>query len=397
MGAIIDGEVLLLAFGVVAKLVIVAAVGATAATRPRDRVILSKEAITRISRLSAAVMIPSLIVSTTGASISVQLLKETVLVVVFSLVTIGVGLLSMQLWGRLFVPASQRRSSLWQVASLAAAFPNIVAIPLVAVVSICERRDVRADYDDDIARCARTGSAIVFVGSFAWTAIFFTYGAHRLRTIEAAESGAPAPKPAEAVGSCVREPINAALAVGTAIGLIAPLRRGLFSVGGRSPLRIIGGTIELLASPTVCVAVLLVGASLANVDLHALAAPTKAEARDAEAPPPPPAKRSVWGAVYAVRGIISGFVIVRLLAVPAVVGALEALATATVPIPQARLGRAVLLISSGMPTAQIMIVLLHKFGLSQQASELSFLFVFQYAASIPTMTALISSVLNRVY
>ena len=50
-----------------------------------------------------------------------------------------------------------------------------------------------------------------------------------------------------------------------------------------------------------------------------------------------------------------------------------------------------------MPTAQIMIVLLHKFGLSQQASELSFLFVFQYAASIPTMTALISSVLNRVY
>ena len=317
--------------------------------------------------------------------------------VVFSLVTIGIGLGAMWVWGRLFVPLAQRRSSLWQVASLAAAFPNIVAIPLVAVVSICERRDVRADYDDDIARCARTGSAIVFVGSFAWTAIFFTYGAHRLRTIEAAESGAPAPKPAEAVGSCVREPINAALAVGTGIGLIAPLRRGLFSVGGRSPLRIIGGTVELLASPTVCVAVLLVGASLANVDLNALAAPDKS-ARDSEAPPPPPpAKRSVWAAVCAVRGIISGFVIVRLLLVPAIVGALEALATATVPIPQARLGRAVLLISSGMPTAQIMIVLLHKFGLSQQASELSFLFVFQYAASIPTMTALISSVLNRVY
>ena len=53
---LIDGEILILAFGVVAKLVIVAAVGATAAKRPRDRVILSKEAITRISRLSAAVM-----------------------------------------------------------------------------------------------------------------------------------------------------------------------------------------------------------------------------------------------------------------------------------------------------------------------------------------------------
>mgnify|MGYP003312802332 CR=1 FL=1 len=78
---LIDGEILLLAFGVVAKLVIVAAIGATAAKRPRGRPILSKDAITRISRLSAAVMIPSLIVSTTGASISAKLLKETVLAV----------------------------------------------------------------------------------------------------------------------------------------------------------------------------------------------------------------------------------------------------------------------------------------------------------------------------
>ena len=394
---LIDGDILLLAFGVVAKLVIVAAVGAAAAKRPRDRpILLSKDAITRISKLSAAVMIPCLIVSTTGASVSVKLLKETVLVAVFSLVTIAVGLGAMNVWGRLFVPEQQRRSSLWQVASLAAAFPNIVALPLTAIASICERRDVRADYDDDIAACARTGSAIVFVGSFAWTAVFFTYGAHRLRAIEAAQSGSPAPKPAEAVRSCVGEPINAALATGTAIGLIAPLRRGLFSVGGLSPLRIIGGTVELLASPTVCIAVLLVGASLANVDLHALAAPAKA-VRDAEAPPPPPPKRSVWVAVASVRGTISGFVVVRLLVVPAIVGALEAVATAVVPIPQARLGRAVLLVSSGMPSAQILIILLHKFGLAQQASELSFLFVFQYAASVPTMTALISSVLDRVY
>ena len=79
-----------------------------------------------------------------------------------------------------------------------------------------------------------------------------------------------------------------------------------------------------------CVAVLLVGASLANVDLNALAAPAKS-ARDAAAAATR-AQRSVWGAVYAVRGIISGFVIVRLLLVPAVVGALEALATAIIPI-----------------------------------------------------------------
>ena len=61
------------------------------------------------------------------------------------------------------------------------------------------------------------------------------------------------------------------------------------------------------------------------------------------------------------------------------------------------LGRVVLHVASGMPSAQILIILLHKFGMSKSAAELSFLFVFQYAASLLTMTVLISFSLQEVY
>ena len=61
---LIDGEILLLAFGVVAKLVIVAAIGATAAKRPRDRHIGKGD---HAHLGLAAGMIPSLIASTTAS------------------------------------------------------------------------------------------------------------------------------------------------------------------------------------------------------------------------------------------------------------------------------------------------------------------------------------------
>jgi len=111
-----------------------------------------------------------------------------------------------------------------------------------------------------------------------------------------------------------------------------------------------------------------------------------------------PAKRaSVLGAARSVRVIIAGFCLVRLVVVPVAVFALETWAFSALPLPRDKLGRAVILISSGMPSAQILVILLHKFGLSQQAAELSFLFVFQYSASILTMTVVISAVLARVY
>jgi len=412
----LEADAFLLALGVVVKLVLVVGVGGYAAARPRGRPLLAKATIQDLSRLSAAALIPCLIVASIGSSVSVKLLKSSAVVAAFGLVTVVTGAAAMELWGRCFVPAHQRASSLWGVASLAAAFPNIVAVPLVAVASLCERREVREDYDN-VLDCASSGSAIIFVNSFAWSVLFFTAGVARLRALapskERMERG-----PLLAVAAFLLEPLNLALAIGTFIGLIGPLRRCLFKAP-RSPLRVLGSTIELLASPVVCFAILLTGASLANLDLDALAAnvsrdaveladikPDGAEAKGTdladvepdEGADAAPAKRaSVRGAARSVRTIIVGFCLVRLVIVPVAIFALEACAFSALPLPRDKLGRAVILISSGMPSAQILVILLHKFGLSQQAAELSFLFVFQYSASILTMTVVISAVLARVY
>ena len=76
------------------------------------------------------------------------------------------------------------------------------------------------------AKCARTGAAFIFVNSFTWSIIFFTYGVAKLRRVKAAECGEASPDggpdPERTCCGKVKafffEPINAALVVGAAQG-----------------------------------------------------------------------------------------------------------------------------------------------------------------------------------
>ena len=125
MGAVIDGEVLLLAFGVVAKLVIVAAVGATAAKRPRAASYFAEDHA-HFKALGGR-HDTTLIVSTTGALSQCSCSRRRAR---SRLVTIGVGVLSMSSGEGSSCPhhnAGRRCGKLPYRA------PNIVAIPLVAL------------------------------------------------------------------------------------------------------------------------------------------------------------------------------------------------------------------------------------------------------------------------
>ena len=109
----------------------------------------------------------------------------------------------------------------------------------------------------------------------------------------------------------------------------------------------------------------------------------------------PSEEPGIIAALNSVRSIVAGFIICRLVLVSATIVFLDAFLPSF--LPQKRLGRAVMLVSSGMPSAQMIIILLHKLDMCQYAAEFSFLFLFQYGASISTMTVLISVVLERVY
>lgn len=407
----IEGDIFLISLGVMVRLLLVASVGAYAATRPKGGPpLLPEAAIQQLSRFSAVCLIPCIIVDSIGSSVSVELLRQSVALVVYGLVTIGLGLGYARLWGAVVLPAELRETSLWRVAALASGFPNIVAVPLVIVATVCERDEVRDDFDDR-DECAKTGAAFIFMNSFVWSIVFFTFGVARLAAIKARRGGAgDAPRPPPPRGGPLAkffsEPVNAALVVGTAVGMARPLQKALF-VSRTSPLRALGGTIELLASPVVCLAILITGASFANVEFDSIGsddaavAGPKEEAKALAAADPelveaaPPAKKSALDALRGVRPIVAGFILVRLVFVPATVVALETLLPRA--LPQKPIGRLILHVSSGMPSAQILIILLHKFGMSRAAADISFLFVFQYAASILTMTVLISLSLQVVY
>ena len=79
------------------KLVIVVGAGGYAAARPKGRPLLSRGSIQDLSRLSATVLIPCLIVASIGSSVSVKLLKSSAVVAAFGLITVAFGAAAMRL------------------------------------------------------------------------------------------------------------------------------------------------------------------------------------------------------------------------------------------------------------------------------------------------------------
>ena len=115
------------------------------------------------------------------------------------------GPLFMAAWGKVAVPTHQRDSSIWKVASVASAFPNIVAMPLVIVKTLCRTSEVNADYESADA-CFEEGGAYIFIGSAVWSVVFFTVGVSRLRVISAAADGTAEVEPVMKPRGCFRRP-----------------------------------------------------------------------------------------------------------------------------------------------------------------------------------------------
>jgi len=390
-------------------------------------------------------------------------------------------------WSRLITPASQRDSSLCRVACISSAFPNIVAVPLIVMKTLCDADEVNVDYKS-AKECFEVGGAYIFINSAAWSIIFFTVGVAQLRAIDAnnevksesdddnirptmkpkyyngleveltsspsrpstilhISNGGPRlvaenlsleefqtlknasitvvaarheaqatplqlqpqqppqnssqdrakyvnferlPPPLRKFGLFMTEPLNCSLAVGCTIGLVRPLQAALFSDSSTSIFRPLGSAIELLSSPVVCLVVLSTGAALVHVQLDKInpRASTEATATsDAMSP---------IAVALSVRTIIGGFCASRLVVAPAITMVLFALVPDSLR-PRTHLLQLVMLISAGMPSAQVMVILLNKLNLESEACQLAFLFLFQYSMALITTVFLVAFSLFLVY
>ena len=127
------GTLILASASAVLQLFSVAGVGVLAAKYPTGSPLLPPSALKSLSQVSATYLIPCLIVHTVGSAASVKVFRASGLLILGGAVAMAVGPLFMALWGRFAVPPPQRDASIWKVASVASAFPNIVAMPLVIV------------------------------------------------------------------------------------------------------------------------------------------------------------------------------------------------------------------------------------------------------------------------
>ena len=159
------------------------------------------------------------------------------------------------------------------------------------------------------------------------------------------------------------EPINAALLTGLTIGLVGePLQYALFDEASTSVLRVVGRSIELLASPAVCMIILTAGASCGHLHLDISATvPCTAPTPTVEAHSAHPTATSWWAALHTrfveLRSIIVGACVCRLLVAPSFL--FFALYAAPAMRPASPLTQVIALVTAGCPIPPVLVMLMN--------------------------------------
>ena len=145
----------------VVQLLTVASVGTIAARYPRAAPLLPPPVLRSLSAVSARYLMPCFIVHTVGSATDAKLLTSSGLLIVAGIISIVVSALFMRFWGRIAIPAAQRESSLWRVASVASSYGNIVAMPLVIIKTLCQMDEVNEEFKGDADKCFEAGGALI--------------------------------------------------------------------------------------------------------------------------------------------------------------------------------------------------------------------------------------------
>jgi hypothetical protein len=221
-----------------------------------------------------------------------------------------------------------------------------------------------------------------------------------------------------------------AIYFGVFIGLVAPLRLELF--GKNTLWQPLGDAITTLGQPVVCLHTLLMWASLSKVDLFGYGKPytevTREQSDKADVvsamhvnSPSPSGiesnnsiveseRRSVgaatldatetigvyvakphWRAVLAVlvcRSVVSGFAVIPLILLFLNAGFIDS---------KDRMLQLVIVLQAVAPPAQMVIVTLSQLSLPDIASAMAYIYIFQYLASVFTVTVWVTLALSIFY
>lgn len=246
-------------------------------------------------------LVISLIYSTIAKAVTIDSVVEYWFVVTaaFYVIVVSYAVSSLLHYSGLLRIKSQRDFCALQVS---AAFPNIVALPILIFPSLCEYAVVYEAFSADVASdatdaelqgaCEDQSTAMIFCYFFSWSLCFWTVGypqlmnATRMRgnnnndnSSGESPTATTSDKPQEqqtflqnlykAVKQTVTAPGFIAMALGFLTACIPPLQSALFDSGGA--LRFLGAAFETLGRASSPISTMVVAASLVPIQEGAVA------------------------------------------------------------------------------------------------------------------------------
>ena len=177
-------SVMIASASAVAKVFVILAVGYVAAIRPRPIPLMPPHAINSISKMNLYLLVIPLIYSTIASSVTPEKLGSAwfVLVSAIGVICLSYGVASVL--GRLPFFRVDNKTD-FDALRISAAFPNILALPILIFPTLCEYPVVYdsfyegEDGSTDVEKlrsCVDQSNAMIFIYFFAWNLMFWILG-----------------------------------------------------------------------------------------------------------------------------------------------------------------------------------------------------------------------------
>lgn len=431
-------SVIVAATSSVGKTFLIGSVGFAAVKFPKEKPLLPIESIDVLSRLTFNIFLLPLYYTGIASSVTLESITSLWYVLLGAMSVIAISYLVTSITGRLFCLDESKPE--FKALVIAAAFPNIVALPVLIFPTLCEYEVVHDNFsgitaealiefttEEKISLCVKESNAIIFTYFFGYCIVFWSFANQFLVNLPNEENREVTPnntqhcslspsdceedkfqspttsnsskgdkketngdfkyRCTQSVKGVIYSPGFVALVLGFLTACIVPLQNALFIPGGS--LRFIGSALEALTQSGVTFANIIVAASLAefteqsslNPDEGALTKKNTQDNMMANCFCIPEnrnesLKRNIW------------HLIARLLVTPGVICAvLFVLDGGNLLSNVSPMCKLVLLVNSSVPGALMVVVILKTEGLSRAASSVSHAYLSSYLLSIATIAA----------
>jgi len=254
-------EVFLVSLSAMFKVALISSVGILCSMYPKAQPLLNPMITKGLSRLSNFVLIPALVASSLGSTVSIPLLKRFG---ILSLLCVIIMLISYtNTWA--FKWLHEDNPKLFKATLVSVSSPNAISFPLLVMRTMCEDSTVNADYGSDSNLCFQEASSMMFIYSIGWHCVYWSYGFPLLKSLDSAvvQPVGFIENVREFTKNVLFSPSLLAIYAGILIAVIPNLQDLLFITP--SILRPLGSSLLTLAEPVVCTNTLIMSASLAQV------------------------------------------------------------------------------------------------------------------------------------